>query len=203
MTTKIDLRKIEQETRFALHQDGLDEILVGLSLGIMAIFFLDFRLSIALIAGCAIQILLKPACRRRITYPRVGYAKLPEAKDKMTGRTILALAVVLALIGLGLFFVSQLRWLLPLYLGGVLGGVAIVQVYKTANLYDYFIAGLFLISGLFGLWLISLDYEPGVATALQGWVLAAILIPVGILKLIRFLHKYPQPAKEVPNGIVN
>ncbi|MFQ6036209.1 MAG: hypothetical protein ACE5NM_10255 [Sedimentisphaerales bacterium] len=200
MTQRIDLKAIERKTRMALHQDGLDEILVGLSLGIMAIFFLDFRLSIAMIAGCAIQILLKPACRRRITYPRVGYAKLPEPKDKATGRKIFVLAIVLVLIGAGLFFVSQLRWLLPLYLGIVLAGVTFAQVRRTATILDYSVAALFLISGLIGLWLVSLGYDPGKATAIQGWCLAAILILTGIVRFTRFLRKYPKPAKEVSDG---
>jgi len=93
MITEIDVKRIEQEMRLALHQDGLDEILVGLSLGIMAVFFLDFRFSIALIAGCIIQILVKPACRRRITYPRVGYAKLHECRDRVPGEAMLVLAI--------------------------------------------------------------------------------------------------------------
>lgn len=200
MTTKIDLRKIEQETRFALHQDGLDEILVGLSLGIMAVFFLDFRLSTALVAGCAIQILLKPICRRRITYPRVGYAKLRETKDKVTGRTILAVAVVLVLVGLVLFFVSQLRWLLPLYLGVVLAGLTLAQVGRTAHSYDYVVTSLFFVGGLVGLMLIRFSYDAGLATAMQGWILAAILVPIGIVKLVRFLTKYPRPTTEGGNG---
>jgi hypothetical protein len=197
MTTKIDLQDIEIKTRMSLHQDGLDEILIGLSLGIMAIFFLDFRLSIAMIAGCVIQILLKPACRRRITYPRIGYAKLQDPKDKVTGRKILVLAIVLVLIGAGLFFVSQLRWLLPPYLGIVLAGVTLAQVWKSTHTYDYFIISLFLASGLVGLLLVSLDYEPTVATAIQGWALAGLLIPIGIIRLNLFLRKYPVPEKEV------
>lgn len=200
MTQGIDLKAIERITRMTLHQDGLDEILVGFSLGIMAIFFLDFRLSIAMVAGCAIQILLKPACRRRITYPRVGYAKLPEPKDKATARKIFVIAIVLVLIGTGLFFVSQLRWLLPLYLGIVLAGVTLAQVWRTANTYDYFIIGLFLASGLIGLLLVSLDYEPRVATAIQGWGLAGLLIPIGIVRLNLFLHKYPKLAEEANDG---
>ena len=200
MATKIDLQDIEIKTRMALHQDGLDEILVGLSLGIMAIFFLDFRLSIAMIAGCAIQILLKPACRRQITYPRVGYAKLPDPKDKTTGQKILLLAIVLVLIGAGLFFVSQLRWLLPLYLGIVLAGVTLAQTWRVAHTYDYFIVILFLASGLVGLLLVSLDYEPMVATAIQGWALAGLLIPIGIVRLNLFLHKYPKPEEELNSG---
>lgn len=200
MATGINLQEIERKTRMALHQDGLDEILVGLSLGIMAIFFLDFRLSIAMIAGCAIQILLKPACRRRITYPRVGYAKLPEPKDKATGRKILVIAIVLVLIGAGLFFVSQLRWLLPLYLGIVLAGVTLAQVWRAAHAYDYFIIGLFLASGLIGLLLVSLDFKASVATAIQGWSLAGLLIPIGIVRLNLFLHKYPKLAEEANGG---
>ena len=200
MTQRIDLKEIERKTRITLHQDGLDEILVGLSLGIMAIFFLDFRLSIAMIAGCAIQILLKPACRRRITYPRVGYAKLPEPKDKATGRKIFVIAIVLVLISTGLFFVSQLRWLLPLYLGIVLAGVTLAQVWRNANTYDYFIIGLFLASGLIGLLLVSLDFEPRVASAIQGWGLAGLLIPIGIVRLNLFLHKYPKLAEEANDG---
>ena len=200
MTQRIDLKEIERKTRITLHQDGLDEILVGLSLGIMAIFFLDFRLSIAMIAGCAIQILLKPACRRRITYPRVGYAKLPEPKDKATGRKIFVIAIVLVLIGTGLFFVSQLRWLLPLYLGIVLAGVILAQVWRNANTYDYFIIGLFLASGLIGLLLVSLDFEPRVASAIQGWGLAGLLIPIGIVRLNLFLHKYPKLAEVANDG---
>jgi len=202
MTTGINLQDIERKTRLTLHQDGLDEILVGFSLGIMAIFFLDFRLSIAMVAGCAIQILLKPACRKQITYPRVGYARLPGPKDKATGRKILVLAVVLVLIGCGLFFVSQLRWLLPLYLGSVLAGVTFAQVWRAAHAYDYFIIGLFLASGLIGLLLVSLDFEPSVATAIQGWGLAGLLIPIGIIRLNIFLRKYPKSIKETKNDNV-
>lgn len=200
MTTKIDLQDIEIKSRMALHQDGLDEILIGLSLGIMAIFFLDFRFSIALIVGCLIQIFLKPACRRRITYPRIGYAKLPDPKDEVSGRTIFVLAIVLVLIGAGLFFVSKLRWLLPPYLGIVLAGVTLAQVWRAAHTYDYFIISLFLASGLAGLLLISLDYEPRVATAIQGWSLAGLLIPIGIIRLNLFLRKYPKTAKEADIG---
>jgi len=202
MTTGINLQDIERKTRLILHQDGLDEILVGLSLGIMAIFFLDFRLSIAMVVGCAIQILLRPACRRRITYPRVGYAKLSGPKDKVSGRKISLLAIVLVLIGAGLFFVSQLRWLLPLYLGFVLAGVTLAQVWRAAHVYDYFIIGLFLTSGLMGLLLVSLDFEPSIATAIQGWSLAGLLIPIGIIRLNIFLRKYPKSIKETKNDNV-
>jgi len=189
--TEFNLTDIEKNTRMALHKDGLDEILVGLSLGIMAVFFLDFRLSIALVAGCIIQILVKPACRRRITFPRLGYAKLNEARDQLTGSVILAIAAGIIAVGLGLFFVSTLRWLLPPYLGIVLAGITFIQVRRNAHVYDYFVVGLFLTSGLLGLLLISLGCNPGLATAVQGWALAGLLIPVGAVRLGLFLRKYP------------
>ena len=189
--TVFNLTDIEKNTRMALHEDGLDEILVGLSLGIMAVFFLDFRLSIALVAGCIIQILVKPACRRRITFPRLGYAKLNEARGQLTGSVILAIAAGIVAVGLGLFFVSTLRWLLPPYLGIVLAGITFVQVRRNAHVYDYFVVGLFLTSGLLGLLLISLGCDPGLATAVQGWALAGLLIPVGAVRLGLFLRKYP------------
>jgi len=200
MVTDIDLQRIEQESRLTLHQDGLDEILVGLSLGVMAIFFLDLRFSIALIAGCAIQILVKPFCRRWITYPRVGFAKLREYRDRIPNGLMLVFAVVIVVIGVGLFFVAKLQWLLPAYLGIVLAGITFVQIWRTANAYDYFIVGLFLASGLFGLLFIFLGYKPGVATAIQGWSLAGILIPIGIIRFNIFLQKYPRKSIEDTHG---
>ncbi len=192
----LNLTDVEQKTRMVLHEDGLDEILVGLSLGIMAVFFLDFRLSIALIAGCLIQILVKPACRRRFTYPRVGYAKLKEAAGQMPGLVRFAIAAGIVAVALALFYVSALRWLLPAYLGIVLAGITFVQVRRTAHSYDYFIMGLFLASGLLGLLLILLGCNPGLATAVQGWALAGLLMPVGAIRLGLFLRKHPRPVEE-------
>jgi hypothetical protein len=202
MKQQINRKEIERKTRLALHEDGFDEILVGLSLAVMAFFFLDFRLSIAMIAGCAVQIVLKPACRRKITYPRLGYAKLPNSQSKAKAYTIFVLAIVLVLIGLGLFFVSQISWLLPLYLALVLAGLTMAGARRNPSVFDYFIAALFLCSGFIGLLIVSLGNKPGLATAIQGWALALVLIPLGIVKLVRFLRKYPLVVKEVSDGIV-
>lgn len=202
MEQQINLKAVERQTRTALHEDGFDEILVGLSLAVMAFFFLDFRLSIAMIAGCAVQIIVKPACRRQITFPRLGYAKLPDSQSKAKAYTIVVLAIGLVLIGLGLFFVSKISWLLPLYLAVVLAGLTMAGARRNPSIFDYFIAALFLGSGFIGLLIVTLGHKPGLATAIQGWILAAVLIPLGIIKLVRFLHKYPPVVKEVSNGIV-
>lgn len=196
MATEIDLKTIEREARMVLHQDGLDEILVGLSLGIMAVFFLDFRLSIALMAGCIVQILVKPACRRRITYPRTGYARLHEAGVPAASPAKLVIAAGLVAAGLGLFFLSGLRWLMPPYIGIVLAGITFVQVRRAPHAYDFFVVGLFLASGFVGLLLISFGCSPGLATAIQGWGLAGLLIPVGAIRLNLFLRKYPRSVEE-------
>lgn len=202
MKQQINLKAIERQTRVALHEDGFDEILVGLSLAIMAFFFLDFRLSIAMVAGCVVQIVVKPACRRQITYPRLGYAKMTSSQTKAKAYKIVVLAIALVLIGLGLLFVSQISWLLPLYLAVVLAGLTMAGARRNPSVFDYFITALFLCSGFIGLLIVSLGHKPGLATAIQGWILAAVLIPLGIIKLVRFLRKYQPVVKEVSNGIV-
>lgn len=202
MKQQMNLKEIEREIRHALHQDGFDEILVGLSLSIMAFFFLDLRLSIALIAGCVIQIVLKPACRRKFTYHRLGFARMPQSDSKAGAWTTFILAIVLVLIGLGLFFVSRISWLLPIYLAVILAGLTIAGTRRNPSIFDYFIIALFACSGFIGLLLVYLGQKPGLATAIQGWALAVVLIPLGIIKLIRFLRKYPLNVKEVQNGIV-
>jgi len=53
---------------------------------------------------------------------------------------------------------------------------------------------------LIGLLLVSLDYEPRVASAIQGWGLAGLLVPIGVVRLNLFLHKYPKLAKEANDG---
>jgi len=48
----------------------------------MAVFFLDFKYAGALIVGCAMQTIILPTCRKKFTYPRIGYAKFPGRPDR-------------------------------------------------------------------------------------------------------------------------
>ncbi|MFQ6036207.1 MAG: hypothetical protein ACE5NM_10245, partial [Sedimentisphaerales bacterium] len=130
------------------------------------------------------------------TYPRVGYVKFPGRADKKS-LIVWDIAVPLVVVGLIICVGIWVRPLLPLCLGIFLAGARI-----TGYVRDYIFVGLFLASGLVGLILVLLGYDPFVVTAYQFWGLSTILIPVGLVQLVRFLRKYPEPIKEAKNDNV-
>ncbi|MBC8472294.1 MAG: hypothetical protein H8D56_22770 [Planctomycetes bacterium] len=202
MVFSIDIRRIKQDSYRIIRQDGLSDICAGLMLGIMAVFFLDFKYAGALIVGCAMQTIILPVCRKKFTYPRIGYAKFPgraDIKSLIVWDIALPLIIVALIICVGIW----VWFLLPLCLGIFLGGLALVGARITGYVLDYILAAVLLASGLIGLLLIQLGYAPGVATAYQLWGLSGIFIPVGLVQLIRFLQKYPQPEMEVSNDDEN
>ena len=202
MVFSIDIRRIKRDSYRIIRQDGLSDICSGLMLGIMAIFFLDFKYAGALIVGCAMQTIILPVCRKKFTYPRIGYARFPGRADKkslIVWDIALPLVIVALIICIGIW----VRPLLPLCLGIFLGGLALAGARITGYMLDYILVAVLLTSGLIGLLLIQRGYAPGVTTAYQLWGLSGIFIAVGLVQLIRFLQKYPKPEKEVSNGDKN
>ncbi len=199
MVFSIDMRRIKRESYRMIRQDGLSDVCAGLMLGVMAIFFFEFRYSVALIVGCAMQTIVLPICRKKFTYPRVGYVKFPGRADKKS-LIVWDIAVPLVVVGLIICAGIWVRLLLPLCLGAFLAGLSLAGARITGYIRDYVFAGLFLASGLVGLILALLDYDPFVVTAYQLWGLSGILIPAGLVQLILFLRKYPQAVTEVSNG---
>lgn len=196
MVFSIDMRRIERQSVRVIRQDGLSDICGGLMLGIMAVFFIDFRYAGALILGCAMQTIVLPICRRKITYPRVGYVKFPGRADKVT-LIVWDILVPLLVIGLIVCVGIWARRLLPACLGIFLALLALAGARVTRYVLDYLLVGLFVASGITGQLLIWSGCEPTVATAFQLWGLSGVLIGVGLVQLIRFLHKHPEPAIEV------
>jgi len=201
MVFSIDMRRIKRQSYQIIRQDGLSDICAGLMLGIMAIFFFEFRYSVTLIVGCAMQTIVLPICRKKFTYPRVGYVKFPGRADKKS-LIVWDIAVPLIVVGLIICAGIWVRPLLPLCLGAFLAGLSLAGARITGYVLDYILVGVLLASGLIGLLLIQLGYAPGLATAYQFWGLSSILIPVGLVQLIRFLRKYPEPIKEAKNDNV-
>jgi hypothetical protein len=198
MVFAIDVSRIKRQSYRVIRLDGLSDICGGLMLGIMAVFFLDFRYAGALIVGCAMQTIILPVCRKKITYPRVGYVKFPGRANKksiIVWDITVPLAVVALIICAGIW----VRQLLPACMGILLAGLAFPGARITKYLLDYLLVGIFLASGLIGIMLIWRGYDPGIATAYQLWGLSGILIPAGLVQLIRFLDRYPKPIKEVSN----
>jgi hypothetical protein len=191
MILSIDIKRIIRDSCLVIRQDGLSDICAGLMLGMTAIFFLDFKYAGALIVGCSMQTIIVPACRKKVTYPRIGYAIFPGRADRRS-TIIRGIAVPLVIVGLTIGAGIWLRRLLPLCLGTFLGGLALANACITGYILDYILAAVLLASGFTGLILVQLGYSPGVAAAYQFWKLAGILIPFGLIPLIRFIRKYPE-----------
>jgi len=202
MVFSLDIRRIKQESYRVIRQDGLSDICSGLMLGIMSIFFLDFRYAGALIVGCAMQTIMLPTCRKKITYPRVGYVKFPgrtDIKDLIVWDIALPLVVVGLVICVGIWA----RPLLALCLGIFLAALALPGARVTRYFLDYILIAAFLASGVISQLFVWRGSVPETAVAFQFWALSGILIAVGLVQLHLFLHRYPEPIKEVSNDNSN
>lgn len=196
MVLSIDIGRIKRESYRIIRQDGLSDICGGLMLAIMALFFIDFKYAGALIVGCSMQTIVLPTCRRKITFPRVGYAKFPGRIDKKN-LIMWDIALPLAVVTLVICVSIWLRPLLPLTLGIILAGLAFPSARATQYVLDYVLTAAFLASGVIGQMFVWFGRTPQTATALQFWGLSGILIPVGAVLLARFLRDNPLPTKDV------
>lgn len=195
MVSSVDMMKVERESHRAVRRDGLSDICSGLMLGIMALFFWDFKYAGALIVGCSMQTIILPMCRRMITYPRVGYVKF-RGRANMRQLIVLDFVVPLVVIGLIICVGIRMRRLLPVCTAVLLAGLALPGARITGYALDYVLVGLFLLSGAAGQLMVWLGHAPATATAFQFWALAAVLIPVGLAELIGFFREHPSPAQE-------
>jgi hypothetical protein len=179
-----------------MQRDGVTEILVGLVLlvtcgtwrtgatGILAVF-------IILYMRRALEYI-----KERVTYPRVGYAKLPEEDSVETGKGILLfMAAVLIVVGLGvvLFYgglTYQLiyQWL-PIVFGLMMLGAFTYMRGKTGDpIYLAYIAYSVLAGVAFSL--INFN-DPLAGFTLYLVLLGATFILVGAVRMALFMRRYP------------
>jgi hypothetical protein len=198
MVLSVDMTRIKRESYRIIRRDGLSDICSGLMLGMMALFFFDFKYAGALIVGCAMQTIILPTCRRSITYPRVGYVKFrgrSDVKDMIMWDIALPLIVVGLVVCVGVWA----RQLLPACMGLLLAGLALAGARVTEHVLDYTLLGLFLVSGIVAQLLVWRGYDPAITTAFQLWGLSVILIPAGLVQFILFLRKNPSHVTEAQN----
>ncbi len=195
----IDMIKIKHQSYRIIRLDGLSDICGGLMLGIMAVFFYDFRYAGALILGCAMQTIVLPLCRRKITYPRIGYVSFPSCSDVRSvifWDVALPLSVVLLIICIGLWF----RSILPISLGIFLAALALTGARMTGYILDYLSTLTFLAIGITGQLFVWRGSAPEMISAFQLWTMAVIMVPAGVFQLIRFMRKYKLSEQEVLDG---
>jgi len=103
MTTPADLLEIRRSAFRDAHQDGLIELAIGLLLFVVALatgrpaFIWTYLVAIFML-GPGLERL-----KARFTYPRIGYAKLPDESPRAVGRGVLTWVL-----GGGALFVNEL-----------------------------------------------------------------------------------------------
>jgi hypothetical protein len=196
MSNDYDLKKIEQKIYRDSQQDGLQEILIGIGMLYLA-GFISGKLSIAFLP--MLVIFLKPgleALRRRFTYPRIGYVKLPQNESRPIWRGIflvvlflfVILAIFLTIVGEMRIFESWLEWI-PAFLGIIYVGMflGLTSKSKLARYYGYAIFSV--ISGFTFSILNFETYKLGIEYYFLS--MAFILVITGSAFLSWFLHKIP------------
>ncbi|MDH4212184.1 MAG: hypothetical protein OEV79_12135 [candidate division WOR-3 bacterium] len=198
MSEQIVMKEIEKKARSTLRRDGLATIIAGVALAIMAPFFLDDRLGWMLVLGSGLYVFLPEVLRKHFIYPRVGYVKVRKEKSK---KWKLIISILLLLIFIVILKINAYNWILPFYLALVLGAMAFTIAYLYRTLVEYFLASLILTSGIVGLVVTIQGNEPGLVSALQLWILGAVLVLVGIVRFVLFIHKYPITKEHVNETI--
>jgi hypothetical protein len=204
MTTKIDLKQIEQKAYRGSNQDGLMEIMIGILLTVFGATFGSVLYVFAFLIPIFLFPRLMEAIRKRYTYPRIGYAKLPADDPKKTAKGIFAyIAVVLVLMVICFLLLGKAKdaaayrkWS-PALMGVLLVGGFLYAHGKSGD-FRYII--YIILSVGFGLLFSIMNFESYDGLIANFFVMGSIFIVAGAILFILFLHKYPKPAEELNSG---
>jgi hypothetical protein len=199
MVEDISLKEIQRKVYMTFFQDGLWDIFLGL-------FILGWGLAIltdlAYLPGVAFIGLYFAiwGVKKRLTYPRIGYARFSEtsrrritAKFVILGVAVMLVGVIMAVLwGIG----TRPQWLadyFPLIFNGILAAIVCFVAYwaRVKRFYGY--AVLIFLGAVFHLWL-GTEWEFGFIGA------GGIILLIGLGVLIIFLRKYPKMAEEAQNS---
>ena len=204
MSTHIDVKEIERKSFRYTEQDGLMEIMMGLLfIGVGVAFDTPFTIFVIFIA-----VFLFPRfivfLRKRLSYPRTGYAKLPQDDPKKTGKGMLIyiLGVATAFV-ICLFLFGDLtdpalyrKWA-PTFFGVVLLGPFNYLYSKSGSSHYWIYAVVILGLGLL-FSIMNFEWYYGIIN----WMLSigVFFLIAGLIIFVLFLRKYPRSAEEVTNG---
>jgi len=193
MPEHLDLSDLEQRIRARYHNDGVTLIVAGLSLLFLAVFFYDHRQAWATTFAVGVWAWLAESLRRRLIYPRLGYAKLASKQNPLT--IVIAIGAVVSVF-VGAMLIERLNLFCagPIYWGAVLAIAALAIGAATGSKIAFALSPVFLLSGGGGAMLARL----GVCCAetYQLTALAAILIAIGGAQLILLRRRHPVPTSE-------
>jgi hypothetical protein len=196
MMKPLDLREVERGVRQSYAQDGVTHLFMGLLLAMIGLSL--FSSSFSYLGGLA-ALLIFPVeiVRRRVTYPRVGYAKLAMPRGMARGMLGFIVVAVGLLAFMAFYEDGRYQQFLPVAIGFIFAlafyfGSSLEGMSLTA----WVLMALIIASGFVSASLLK-DWHQG--TAMQLWALSIILLVLGSVKLVRFLRN--NPIVEPENGI--
>jgi hypothetical protein len=196
MVSDVNLKQIRRRVYMSFFQDGLWDIFLGLfavgwGLAILTDgTYLPGVMFIALYFGVW-------GIKKRLTYPRIGYARFSATSRRRVTTRFVILGVVVLLVGVMaavLWGISaRPQWLadyLPLVFNGILAAVVCFVAYwgRVNRFYAY--AALIFLGAVFHLW-VGIPWEFGFIGA------GGIIVLIGLAILVSFLRKYPKMAEDV------
>ena len=204
MNEKINLKNMERRANQLLSQDGLVEILLG---AILFVSSASFVKSGSWVPFLPIYIIFMKniieGFRKRFTYPRIGYIKLPDDDSKEIGYGILTFVGtvgILLVVGVYITYGSLsgeniYRWI-PMLVGMILFGGLHYNYSRTGDKTNYLYLSMVLLGGL----AFSIKDFAEAKLGLQLYLLfiGGLFIVAGVVRFIVFTKKYP--IKMVPDN---
>jgi len=198
MAEQVNFGDIERSAHKTIESDGVVRLSAGIGLALFSVFLLNHQHVWASYLGMFMPVWLPEPIRRRLTYPRIGYARFPSLKSNKGRFTLTVLALALGLALAGLLDYSPQAWLAPVYLAALLTAIVLLWARKTGSAVDYVFAIICLVSGPAALWYTSRGADDGVVTAIQFSILAGVATIIGLVQLALFLRAHPVAAAD-PN----
>lgn len=205
MEQTVEMKKLEQKSFRFIEQDGLMEIMMGIVLVGLGLTFGSFAYTIVVLAAVFLMTPLLGILRKRYTYPRIGYAKLPSEDGKNMARGMFIYVIIIMVgvtVGVGILGgfrdVTLFRKWSPLLAALLLTGGFDYAYSKSGSMrYRIYMVLAIGIGILFSL--LTFEGYDGVAASLV--LLGVIFFVIGAVLFLTFMHKYPK-AWEQTNRIM-
>lgn len=192
MLQKIDTQNLEKDARGMFSEDGLLYVFCGLLLLLIGAAFAVPAL-VPFVGFSAFLIYPVEILRRRLTYPRIGYARFAAPPGAVRGILVFAVLTAVALATLAFAGDGRFQRYLPLAFS-IVFGLAFYFGMSAHGMHpgDWSIILVTFLTGLFTTWFYT-DWHDS-AAALFLFVGGVVLV-FGLAKLAIFLHKYPPIAQ--------
>ncbi|KAF5422936.1 MAG: hypothetical protein C5S44_04015 [Candidatus Methanocomedens sp.] len=197
MTQNLNLKEIEKKVWTSTFEDGITDIGIGLVLLVSTIcqMFNDERFYLYLLF--IVPALFIIIAKKYITVPRMGLVKFSRERNKK--RYTLFLVMTISIVFLLMLTTKGLLQQLPMT-SLIVGAIVFIIPCSIAYFLNwdrmYIYAVLFTLS--FALNEITIANTGVIASGAYAWLISGMMITVvGVVYLVRFLHRYPLPEKEV------